>query len=186
MTIEEKISAKDLVLSIFHSLLVEKGYGNITVQDILKRAGIGRTTFYTHFSSKEDVFKHSVGRLRDWLLAMVQTETSGGRLLFSIHFFEHIISHHEIYDGIIGRDDFFIMERYMQRMLAELIGSELHSPKHTNAQRIKVELMIQHLVGALWNASTWWLERKQLSAEQMNEYFRQMALPGLEESLKGL
>ncbi len=186
MTIEEKMSAKDLVLSTFHSLLVEKGYGNMTVQDILKRAGIGRTTFYAHFSSKEDVFKHSVGRLRDWLLAMAQTETSGGRFLFSYHFFEHIISHHQIYDSMIGRDDFFIMERYWLRMLAELVGSELHSPKHTGAQRIKLELIVQHLVGALWNTSTWWMERKQLSAKEMNEYFRQMALPGLEECLKTL
>lgn len=179
-------SARDLVLDIFPELMLHKGYSNFTVQDILKRAQIGRTTFYAHFTGKEDVLKHSVGRLRDWLIAMAQTETSGGRFLFSYHFFEHIISHHQIYDSMIGRDDFFIMERYWLRMLAELVGSELHSPKHTSAQRIKLELIVQHLVGALWNSSTWWMERKQLSAKEMNEYFRQMALPGLEECLKTL
>ncbi len=36
-------------------LLREKRYDAITVQDLLDRAGIGRSTFYTHYFDKEDV-----------------------------------------------------------------------------------------------------------------------------------
>ena len=31
------------------------GFKDITVRQILQRAGVGRTTFYSHFRSKEDV-----------------------------------------------------------------------------------------------------------------------------------
>jgi AcrR family transcriptional regulator len=36
-------------------LLMEKRYEAITVRDILERAGIGSSTFYTHYFDKEDV-----------------------------------------------------------------------------------------------------------------------------------
>src|SRR5512133_1183317 len=38
------------------ALILEKGYGRITVQDILDRADVGRSTFYAHYRSKDDLF----------------------------------------------------------------------------------------------------------------------------------
>lgn len=37
------------------SLMVAREFADITVGDVLERAGIGRTTFYTHFRNKEDL-----------------------------------------------------------------------------------------------------------------------------------
>jgi AcrR family transcriptional regulator len=37
------------------ALIAEKGYDAVTVQDITERANLGRTTFYTHYRSKEDL-----------------------------------------------------------------------------------------------------------------------------------
>ncbi len=69
---KKHMGAKEAVFNIFHELMREKGYGKITVQDILKRAQIGRTTFYAHFTSKEDVLKASVDHLRNSLLEAVK------------------------------------------------------------------------------------------------------------------
>lgn len=194
---KKQLGAKDAVLNIFHELMREKGYGKITVQDILKRAQIGRTTFYAHFTSKEDVLKASIDRLRDGLLEAVKAEIpnktppKAPRLKFTFPFFNHILSHHKLYDDIVGRDDFFIVERYFLRMLADLIGRELAASKltdskNTKAQRIKIELSIQHLVGAIWSTSIWALERKHLSASAIDEHFQNMAFTGLENTLKTL
>lgn len=187
------MGAKEAVFNIFHDLMREKGYGKITVQDILKRAQIGRTTFYAHFTSKEDVLKASIEHLRNNLLEAVKAEAVKNetrhktpRLKFTIHFFDHILSHHKLYDDIVGRDDFFIIERYFLRMLADLIGRELTAPQNTNLQRIKLELTIQHLVGAIWSISIWALERKHLSASAIDEHFQNMAFVGLEKTLKTL
>ncbi len=194
---KKQLGAKDAVLNIFHELMREKGYGKITVQDILKRAQIGRTTFYAHFTSKEDVLKVSIDRMRDDFLLAIKAEmpnktpSKAPRLKFTFHFFNHILSHHKLYDDIVGRDDFFIVERYFLRMLANLVGRELvvrelTTQQNTKAQRIKIELSIQHLVGAIWSTSIWALERKHLSASAIDEHFQNMAFTGLENTLKTL
>src|SRR4051794_24642300 len=37
-------------------LLIQKPFDDITVQEVLDRAGVSRSTFYTHFRDKNDLF----------------------------------------------------------------------------------------------------------------------------------
>ena len=37
------------------ALIIEKGYDDVKVQDILDKANVGRTTFYLHYESKEQL-----------------------------------------------------------------------------------------------------------------------------------
>src|SRR5262245_3678348 len=48
---------RELLRNAFVSLVHEKGYDRITVQDILDRADVGRSTFYAHFRDKEDLLR---------------------------------------------------------------------------------------------------------------------------------
>jgi AcrR family transcriptional regulator len=65
--IRERLTAAAL------DLFAERGYEHTTVDDIAARAGVGRTTFFRAFGSKEDVvFPHHeqvVGAVRDRLAA---------------------------------------------------------------------------------------------------------------------
>ena len=37
-------------------LIGERDYGAITIQEIVDRANVGRTTFYLHYNSKDELF----------------------------------------------------------------------------------------------------------------------------------
>ncbi|MFK7803411.1 MAG: TetR/AcrR family transcriptional regulator [Anaerolineae bacterium] len=45
-----------LLNSALMILVREKGYDNVTIEDITERANLGRTTFYLHYQSKDDLF----------------------------------------------------------------------------------------------------------------------------------
>jgi len=47
---------RELLERALIDLLGERGYDAITIQDIVDRANVGRTTFYAHYSSKDELF----------------------------------------------------------------------------------------------------------------------------------
>src|SRR5262245_35421101 len=46
---------RDLLGSALVQLIQEKAFDAITVQEVLERAGVSRSTFYAHFSDKDDL-----------------------------------------------------------------------------------------------------------------------------------
>lgn len=51
-------------------LVREKSYGRITIREITDRADVGRSTFYSHFDSKEDLL---FSGFDDWLLSLASS-----------------------------------------------------------------------------------------------------------------
>ena len=50
-----QLKTRKAVLTAFEDLVSRKRYEQITVQDIIDIADIGRTTFYAHFETKDSV-----------------------------------------------------------------------------------------------------------------------------------
>jgi len=52
-------------------LMEEKGYDQVTVEELTDRADIGRTTFYLHYSAKQDLLLEQFGELLDQLVVQL-------------------------------------------------------------------------------------------------------------------
>src|SRR5436190_12597876 len=59
---------EDVLHQALISLMIEKGYEVITVQDIIDRANVGRSTFYTHYTGKQELLLRGLNNLSRNLL----------------------------------------------------------------------------------------------------------------------
>lgn len=180
---------RDLLLNALVSLLMERGYEKLTIQNLLDRAGVGRATFYAHFQSKEDLLTCSIGRMRagltgQWNTAATIEGTAAERLSFTLAFFQHLQSHRRIYHATIGRESEWTVEQHMQRMLRELVREDLDRHHKGRASAAALDLAVRYVVGALWAIVVWWMEsKKPLPPEEVNRIFQRLTFPGLDATI---
>src|SRR5713101_5982713 len=78
-----------------NSLILKKGYEAITITDICEAANVGRSTFYAHYTSKDDLKRSGFEPLRKLLIdrqreALATARGDRSRSLgFSLTMFEH-------------------------------------------------------------------------------------------------
>ena len=71
-------------------LMLEKRYNTITVQEIIDRANVGRSTFYAHYMDKEDLLQGQIADLVARMDAHMDEHTEGKRVIPSLELLRHI------------------------------------------------------------------------------------------------
>jgi AcrR family transcriptional regulator len=80
---------RSALMSAFVELMLSGGYAGVTVEDIATRANVGRSTFYMHFKSREDILQRSLERPSAPLAAVAAGTMSAERLVPQLqHFHE--------------------------------------------------------------------------------------------------
>ena len=165
------------------ALILEKGYQKITVQDIIDRANVGRSTFYSHFRDKDDLLFSGFDELAhdlDRHMSSVDTTTdSQGHLLHSLDFFIHAFNNKELYIAMtesgggellldIGRQH---MQSHIQAHLNEFSSVE---------EIIPIPVTSNFLAGSLLSLIIWWLDQDvPYTPEEMDDMFNALAMPGI-------
>ena len=75
------------LLEAFGELVLERRYGDIRVADIIRRADVGRSTFYEHFRDKDDVLRQSVSGMLTALADAVRSECDTRRTVLVLEHF---------------------------------------------------------------------------------------------------
>jgi AcrR family transcriptional regulator len=164
-------------------LIVEKPINDVTVQDVLDRAGVGRSTFYLHYRDKDDLL---VSQLEMFLETMsnvlsVRKEKSN-RVAPVAEMFAHIGNQNKLYrvlsDSGHLKDFFDLAEgcfaRGIERRLTES-GRLAKLPQRELAARASA------LAGSLLSLLRWWLDRgEKESPKAMDEMFHRMVWNGMQ------
>jgi AcrR family transcriptional regulator len=172
------------------SLIVEKGYESITVQDILDRADVGRSTFYAHFRDKDEMLLSSFDHLRTLFEQQQQALLISRRtgmdpeVNFILELFRHTGAHHKLYKAIAGKQSGEMILKYLHKYLYNmLIGPHTEIMKNRKSPPVPIEITTHYLVSSLLSLITWWLDNNMpYSPEKMDEIFRILATPTLKNA----
>lgn len=103
---------KALTEALIH-LILEKSYEKVTIQDIIDRANVGRSTFYMHYESKEQLLLDGHNNLN---VAMFSIEING-ELSFK-NLFGHIAQNQQLAKAMLGKKSGNIMTEFFKNSIA--------------------------------------------------------------------
>ncbi|GGL54963.1 TetR/AcrR family transcriptional regulator [Planomonospora parontospora] len=104
--------------------IVDKGYDAVTVTDLIERADIGRSTFYSHFTGKQDVPFSTIDELVDQL-GSVRPATPQGLFAFSLPLLEHIDEQRPLVRALLGPRGGAAVHNRIRHVLSSIIRAEL-------------------------------------------------------------
>ncbi len=175
------------------ALLLAKNYDTITVQEILDRADVGRSTFYAHFQSKDELLLSGMDELRTTLNAATREErmklkSHEAVLAFSRAMFEHVNDFREVYYALAPTQVFPRVRQRLLGLLSELIEKECRA-ELVKIKKSKTELPIDLFVGYLsttfFTVLTWWLDRRvRASTTELDQYFRALVVPTVQAVMR--
>ncbi len=172
------------------SLVFEKGYDAVTIEDITERADLGRTTFYLHYKDKEDLLLQSLEAVFDDLVAQIQQRTidewiASGEGPWSLAF-QHAADNATFYQIIISGQGGGNIKKRVQDYIAvtaeETISTRLED--EGKAPEIPIDILSHYIASSLLGLIAWWLENDSpYSVTEMDHYFRQLTLSGTVQAL---
>ena len=168
-------------------LILEKGYESITVQDVIDRADVGRSTFYAHFIDKDDLLMAIFADLQVPGPDTASWKGDDPAFGWTLDLFRHFGSGKRLFSAVTSSQSGALARRETRRWLEELTRAELNRLRMASkVERLTLETVVSFLVGTFLGFMEWWMrpENEQLTAEQVDQAFRALVLPGVSRVLQ--
>jgi AcrR family transcriptional regulator len=160
-------------------LIVEQGgYDALTVQDILDRADVGRSTFYAHYMNKDDLL---AGDMPKSMLTFDKADPAS--LVPSVTFlFAHTRDHYDLFKAMVGSQGYLlVLSKWRERMGADWRARIEAVQAAGRPFPVPADVVACDLSGALMALLTWWLDaRMPYPPEAMNDMFHRLTRQGLD------
>jgi AcrR family transcriptional regulator len=181
---------RQLLRSALLSLVQEQGYDRITVQDILDRADVGRSTFYAHYRDKDDLLLSGFEDIRSALAGEREAaeQATGGTSEFLqplLTVFRHVEGHRHFWQPLVRKGGADVVIRILRDNVTDLVREHFRSQfPGLERNQPQLEAAVQFVVGACMGLGIWWLDNDiPYSAEELYSSFRRLATQGVRRFL---
>ena len=171
------------------SLIAEKKYELITVQEVLDRADVGRSTFYTHYRDKDELlvegFQHFKNRLASAQASSAPAPSKPYERIigFSLAMFEHVSEYRRVLRALLDSNGETVVRRHLHSALVGVIQPEVKAQLRERVSGycpVSPELLTSFLVSTYVSVLNWWLNSKNpLRPKAIDAAYRQLVLPCL-------
>lgn len=149
-------------------LINERGYESITIQEIVDRANVGRTTFYQHYGSKDELFfschktmldRFQLGPLYPMSREELLSLEAPNRL---ITVYRHLQEARSILQPVFqGKHTLQTLRRMFRDWNSEKIEASLQAAFVDVEHTVSIEMLANYLAGSHLALLQWWLEHRQ-------------------------
>jgi AcrR family transcriptional regulator len=165
------------------ALILEKPFETITVQDVLDRAGVARSTFYTHFRDKDDLFLSDVEDFFESMATLLlRSAEASDRIAPVRELFAHVAEQRQFLAALTSsgklHDVLQLAQAHFARAIEQRLAGLARASAISPGQRAAYG---QAFAGAMLSLLTWWIDRDTpASAEQMDDLYHRMVWNGLQ------
>ena len=153
---------REAIFSAFSTLLEKKAFTSITVQEIIDRADVGRSTFYAHFETKDELlrqmcqelFHHIIGTAMDKQDTHSLYACSNAPHSVVCHILQHLQENVNNILTLLSCESSSIFLRSFKSGMEELVASQLLPQTTAGVPR---EFLINHIAGSFVEMVQWWL-----------------------------
>lgn len=174
------LRTRDALGDAMMALLHEKSFDQITVQEVLDRAGVGRATFYAHYRDKHDLFLSDVEEFLEHVSGVLKRQNANPRRLFPVReFLTHIRDVREFHAALVKSDKLNEVWTLARGFFARSIEERLQAAglQLDPAQR---SARAHALAGSFFSLLDWWIDKgMKADPKEMDELFHRMAWSGL-------
>jgi len=155
---------REAIFKAFIRLLATKSYSNITVQDIIDEANIGRSTFYAHFDTKDELLRTVCTEIINHVFSndLKSEEThdfsdnNNGLEARLTHILYHLKDSEKNIMGILSCESGELFMRYFKEYLTEMFSQYVDETK-VNAPS---DFVLNHLAGSFAETVKWWINNR--------------------------
>jgi AcrR family transcriptional regulator len=174
------------------TLISKKGFEAVTIQDILDRANVGRSTFYMHFENKQDLL-HSCFEDFSRLFEQHNIGISNNgkdseyfkRSEFTLGLFRIIELNRRLFKAILGKDGMAMFSGHIHSYIYAHVSETLKAlMQNKDASSLQLEILANYLTSAFLGTLKWWVDRDMpCTAEELDKNFIRFALYDIQQVL---
>jgi AcrR family transcriptional regulator len=168
------------------SLILDRGYESVTIQDIIDTANVGRSTFYMHFENK-DALLHSCFEEFHEMFDKYDLNSSDDlrKSDFIVSLFRLVERNQRLCKALMGKDDmtmfFNPVHKFIYDYFEESVSRLFANAKHSS---LKLELIANYVTSALLGTLRWWVYKDMpYTVEEMDRFFKDSVLRDMQKML---
>jgi AcrR family transcriptional regulator len=176
------LRTRDALGDALVALMHEKNFDQITVQQVLDRAGVGRATFYAHYRDKEDLFMSDVEDFFAMAASMLKRHhVDTSRLAPIRELFSHMRDAKEFYMALVVSGKANDVRELGRGIFARSIDERIEAAG-VQLDPLQRSAQAHALAGSMFSLLDWWIDKgMKADPQELDQLFHRMAWKGLEQ-----
>lgn len=183
------------------SLILEKGYDSVTIEEITQRADVGRSTFYLHYKDKEDLLIENIDATIDefiqqissvplsaWAMSLKDDDSLSQGLSPVMLVFQHAAENVDLYRVMLRGEGVSRAQNQIRSVISNAVRDFLQNWIEKDnlviTPSVSLDFFTNYFAGSLMGILTWWLEMEMpYEPIKVAIMFQEMFYPGAIEVL---